>query len=434
MTNSAQKNAIEQRLDELTDIWNEFAQKPEVNTLRWLIVPDEARMIDLFLEVQNEETSDIPDLFIRFEKPFHDPLQYGFSLRDELNAKYEEIREAIGQEGLAADWTCPPPKSGDIRTFIECCGSFCEYYAGLMEFLVVVLAPGDVAEVAAWEQWLLNIVSAELPPQMKIMVIDTVDAPALERLAEEAPDRVESVPPELDMPGAMEELVRDAPGNGPGFTFRRMFVTLTNAAAAGDLKKSQRAADSALAIAVKEKWHQMQVVIHMALGGALVGAGKNDDALDTYRRAEQAAHEAEAEDDPAGPKLVLQSKMAQAGALIGLSRHGDAALLYENAAVMAESQEDPLMALENWRMAAYCHKETKDFDKSWICGSSALSAADQMEADMRANSTLPYVGQGLLRIAEGGNDTGRIEFVTRRMEELIGPDWQDAVINGGQPS
>ncbi len=434
MASNTKKNAIEKRIDELTDIWNEFAQNSETLGLRWLLAADEARMIDLFLEMQNEEISDIPDLFIRFEAPFENPVHYGFILRQALCDQYEESQEDMDQEGLATDWTCPLPQPGDLSTFINSCRSFGEHYSELMENLVVVLTPEKVADVRAWEQWLLDLVTAELPPNLKIMVVDSLDSPALERLAQEAPDLVQSVAPALDMPGAMEELVRDVPGHGPGHTFRRLFVGLTNAAGTGDLKKSQKIADSALSIAAKENWPQMQVVILMALGGAFTGAGKFDDALANYKKSEQIAADANQAGDPAAPKLMLQSKMAQASALIGQSRYADAAAIYESAAALAENQQDHFMILENWRMAAYCHEESEEMDRSWDTGRLAIQATEKMDDDLRVNSTLPYVGQGLLRIAEKRNDTDGAEKVEQRMVELIGPDWKSKLEPGELPT
>lgn len=430
MAASTRKNAIEKRIDELTDIWNEFAQEPEAKVLRWLIAPDEARMIDLFLEMQNEEISDIPDLFIRFEEPFENPTQYGFVLRESLCAQYEEIREGISQEGILENWTCPPPQPGDIPTLINCCKSFREYYDALMEFMVVVLTPSKVMDVSEWEQWLMNLVSADLPPTLKVMVVDSLDSPALERLAETAGDRLKSVAPALNMPGAMEELVRDVPGHSPGHTFRRLFVALTNAAGAGDLKKSQKVADSALAIATKEKWPQMQIVIHMALAGTFIGAGKFEDALANYQQAEQVAVSAEKEGDPAAATLIVKAKMAQASALIGQSRYADAAAIYESAAALAENQQDHFMSLENWRMSAYCRETADQLDDSWKSGQMAIQATEKMDEETRMNSTVAYVGQGLLRVAEKRNDNKGAQTVEQRMVELIGPDWQSGLETG----
>ena len=108
-----------------------------------------------------------------------------------------------------------------------------------------------------------------------ILLLDAVDTPVLEPLAHAEPVLVKTVPADLDMPGAMLELVRSIPGSGPGFTFRRLFVALTNAAAQGALHAASQAAKAALAIAEKQGWPQMQVAVHMALGAAYLGAERD---------------------------------------------------------------------------------------------------------------------------------------------------------------
>jgi tetratricopeptide (TPR) repeat protein len=430
MAANTKKNAIEKRINELTDIWNEFAQESEAIMLRWLLVPDEDRMIDLFLEMQNEELSDIPDLFIRFEEPFENPSQYGFVLQRALCSKYDEIREGIGEEGLLKDWKCPLPQPGDIPSFINCCHSFSEYYVDLMENLVVVLTPDKITDIRSWERWLIHLVSADLPPGLKVMVIDSLSSPILKDLADISADRVKSIAPNLNMPAALEELVQDIPGHTPGHVFRRLFVALSNAAGAGDLKKSQKAANSALAIATKEKWPQMQIVIHMALAGAFIGAGKFEAALAPYQQAEQIAVTAAEEGDPAAAKLIVKTKMAQASSLIAQSRYDEAAEIYESAAAVAENQQDHFMSLENWRMSAYCRETTEQFDHSWRSGLLAIQSAEKMDEDLRVNSTLPYVGQGLVRVAARREDSEGAKMIEQRMIELIGPEWQAGLETG----
>ena len=102
--------------------------------LRWLTDADTARMVDLFLEVQNEEAGDLPDLFIRFDVPFEDGRRHGFSLLTSFRKQYEEIRAGIAEERIPADWTCPDGRAGesDIVAFGRACISFRRYYDELM--------------------------------------------------------------------------------------------------------------------------------------------------------------------------------------------------------------------------------------------------------------------------------------------------------------
>src|SRR6266511_2943863 len=95
------KNAIEQRLDSIETLWNTFADMPDARLCRWLVGADERRMIDVFLEVQNDESGSVPDLFIRFDEPFVDPAGHGLVLAESLQKKYDEIRDGLREDGMA---------------------------------------------------------------------------------------------------------------------------------------------------------------------------------------------------------------------------------------------------------------------------------------------------------------------------------------------
>jgi hypothetical protein len=170
----------------------------------------------------------------------------------------------------------------------------------------------------------------------------------------------------------------------------------------------------------------MQVVIHMALGAAYLGAKKNAEALACYRSAGVAGAAAAAQGDPSGPKLVLQSKLAEGAAMVSDEQHAEAAKVYEEAAVLAEQQQDYLMTIESWRMAAYCHEVGKQLEPSWRCGHAALDAAEHLDAAERSTSTLPFVGQGLLRLVPEENPE-RAKAIRERMQQLIGPEWETSV-------
>ena len=176
------KNAIEERLDTIETLWNGFAEDKEARLLRWLVDADESRMIDIFLEVQNEEGSTVPDLFIRFDEPFEAPDLYGFTLRESLRAKYEEIREPIRQENIDAAWQCPSTQSGEIgiQAFLRACQSLQKHYETLMANLVIALMPRKIADDTARRRWLTQLAAAPLTFPIKFMVVDSLEQPVLE--------------------------------------------------------------------------------------------------------------------------------------------------------------------------------------------------------------------------------------------------------------
>src|SRR5688572_9385551 len=106
------KNAIARRLDRLNDQWNEFAADDEARVLRWMICADELRVIEVFLQSeQDDRAGEIPDLFITLTDPFEDVVSYGTALRTSLVAQYEEARPELRADGMDDGWT-PPPAEG----------------------------------------------------------------------------------------------------------------------------------------------------------------------------------------------------------------------------------------------------------------------------------------------------------------------------------
>ncbi len=426
------QNAIVRRLDKLETLWNEFADNPDARLCRWLATDTERKIIDVFLEVQGHESGTTPDLFIRFEEPFNDPGRYGFALLASLRKQYEEIREGIREEGIDANWRCPEanPNEQDVAAFARGLASLQTHYQATIEKVVAVLTPDRVKAPKDFQGWLQRLLRTGIAAGLRVMVFDDLASPALEELQKAEDKLVKTIKPNLDMPAAYLELARGTGAAGPGVAFRIGFLELTQAAGTGDVALMKAKAAAALAIAQQQGWPQMQAVVQMALGAALLGANKGQEAMAAYRAAGTLM--AAQKNDPAAPKLLLQGKLGEGVTLFSGGKHLEAAKVYEEAAALAEQHKDYLMCMESWRMASHCHEAAKQVEPSWRCGNRALDAAAKMEPDVRANSTLPFVGQALLRIAGRGNRE-HVDQVRSRMQQLAGADWEKKLEAASKP-
>jgi hypothetical protein len=119
----------------------------------------------------------------------------------------------------------------------------------------------------------------------------------------------------------------------------------------------------------------------------------------------------------------LQSKLAEGAALVSDEQHAKAAEVYEAAAALAEQQQDHLMTMDSWRMAAYCHESDGQIELSWRCGHAALDASEHLDAAARSTSTLPFVGQGLLRLVPK-NKSELANAIRERLHQLAGSNWE----------
>lgn len=428
------KNAIERRLDRLHDQWVEFAQQPDARVLRWVIRPDELRLIEVFLEKEaDDRAGELPDLFLRFVAPFSDVNGYGEALLDELLAQYEATRPELEAEGIDAAWSPPPgaePDTHSLIRFVAAATSFRDHYDELTVVLALVLTPGDVADAGEWQRWLLAG-AQRLPEPVRIVVLDDAEAPTMSELVQAGP-LVISTEADLDMPGAVTELARAGGSATPDAQFRIRFTEMGQAVGRGDLQGARQTGRAALAIAQENAWTHLVGAVHLALGGAFVGAGRTADALEQYRAVTAAGAQLEQQGDPdgVGPKLRLQASFATAAAYVAEPDYAAAAQTYEAVAPLASSAGDPLMLLEAWRMASYCHEQAGEAARAWECGMDGLRAADALPPDQRANSTLPHLGDALLRLA--ATSPTHQEVIHRTMTELTGtPDWRPQQPAGG---
>jgi tetratricopeptide (TPR) repeat protein len=433
---TVRKNAVERRLDVLHDQWMEFAQLPEARLLRWVVEPDEVRMVEAFLEKEGDERmGECPDLFLRLDEPFDDPARYGYALREALVRMEEESRTGMGEEWPV--WSCPPVKEGetDVEAFLAACDSLRDHYESLCEHLVAVLLPARGEDASAWLKWLGSAVEKARSFHVRLVVLDDARTLVLEPLAELRPDRVVTIPAKLEMGRALEELSQEA-GNldTPGGQFRELFVRLGNAAAKGDVERARTLGAQAVAVAASQELYALVVAAHFAVGGALLGAGRPGEALEQYQQAEAAAGESAKKGEPQGAQLRLSSRMAQGAARVTAQEYPQAAALYEETAPLARELKDARMELECWRMASWCCEVAKEVERAWEHGQRAWEVGRAMDEGTRKTSTLPYVGEALVRLSQERQGAQAARAMESEVESILGSDWRpEAPAAGGHP-
>ncbi len=420
------KNAIARRLDRLNDQWNEFAADDDARLLRWLIRADELRVVEAFIQTeQDDRAGEIPDLFVTFVEPFDDVVSYGETLRAALVAQYQDARPELREADMDDAWSSPSPEGRhSLNAFVETCVSLHACYGDLIERLALFLTPTAIKDQAEWQRWLRALVD-RLPPGVRVAVVDSFESPALTGLADAVP-RVRTVAADLDMPAATLELARAGGVATPDGQFRVQFAALALALEKGDLAAARSRAEAATAIAQANAWTHLSAAVHLALAGGLMSAGEWGEAISFYFKADTAGAQLETQGDAMGDKLRLHAHLGRAGTLFAAHDHPKAAVAYEAAAPVATKAADTLMLLECWRMAAYCHEQAGDMPRAWECGMRALDAGEALPPDSRVHSTLPFAGEGLLRVADAAS--GDAQLVDRRLTELVGTsEWRALV-------
>ncbi len=437
MIEPRQKNAILRRIDGLRAQWVAFAARPRARLLLWLADEGEARVIEGFVEVESDErTGELPHLFLRLDAPFEDEHRHGFTLREAITAQHRESVAGLAEAGIEAGWTPPEERAGrsDVAALVACCASLAEHYG--VERLCLALLPLRYDDRRAWQRWLRRAADEAGPFEaVRFLAIEPRDDPGLAVLAADAPARVVAVTADLDMPAAYEELaIGDPSASAPGDVYRRLHTRMLLASGRGDRAAASALADEALAVARREGWYAQAAAVHFAMGAALLGEDRHREAVQRFREADAAAAEGAPPGDATGAKLRVHARLALGAALVAAGKPDEAAVVYQEAAPFARTAGDDLLLLECWRMAGVSHAEARRPEVAWTASMEALKVGAAMPPEQRAATTLPYVGCDLLALAAHGTNAAYAGAIEEQMVSLLGPDWRpDARERQGSP-
>jgi hypothetical protein len=420
------KGAMERRLDGLHDQWMEFARQPEARLLRWVVEPDEVRMVEAWLKKEgDEQAGECPDLLLRFDIPFDQPETYGLKLLEALTALVEESGEPVCLGEMR-------PGQPGTEAFLSACEALHGYCAQVCDVLAVVLVPERVVDGKAWQQWLWKALELLRSPHVRLVVLDDTQERLLEPMAQLERERVKTVVAGLDMARALRDVSREAGQlDTPGGQYRELLARLAGAAQRGELGQVEQLGGEAVALASGQGWHGLAMAAHWVVAGALLAAGQIHEATERYRRAEAAALEAEAQGEAQGAPLRLKARMALGAALVVAQDWGPAAVLFEEPAPLALRLADATLGLECWRMGSLCREFLRELDKAWADGQQAWEVGRGLEPQARAVSTLPYVAEALVRLGRARQGEQAAEDMEAEARQLLGTRWRPAVHTAG---
>ena len=149
-----------------------------------------------------------------------------------------------------------------------------------------------------------------------------------------------------------------------------------------------------------------------------------EDALQDYRAAQAIAQQGEEESVAGCGKLLVQAQVCEATCLFNMECFEEAAIVYGRAAQTAEQREDLFLGLDSWRMASFCMERKKDNKQAWVYAKNSLDISRKMDAQQRSQSTLPFLGQAMIRLSPTTEVRDQVKLT---FNELLNEHWLDQV-------
>src|SRR5262245_12938245 len=258
-------NPVERRLLDLCDRWSRFTADSSKRLLVWQVQDSALRLVECFFEVQKHETEySTRDLFIVFDAPFENSVQYSRALKEALAGQYEASRGDLEQQGIAADWAFAPgilPHSA--AGFVESLRSFGSRHHASIGYLVAALAPTSVAPEShdAFSDWLARALQGALPERLRLAVVDSLRTPRLAKLLQSNHPLVRVDALDIDGLQTAQETFAEEPGLGPAAAFRNLLMGLMTLVERAPADQVKAKAAEATAFARNQGWADQEVVI-----------------------------------------------------------------------------------------------------------------------------------------------------------------------------
>jgi tetratricopeptide (TPR) repeat protein len=420
-------NPITRRLDRMAEMWEAFEERGSARVGRWFVKHSAYKMVEAFVHREQGEAGVASSVILKHKSPFQDSSTYGADLCHELiqTLNSEENASYFHEQEIPISSILQKLQKADSDSWLSAMAELKRVLPDVAGCVVAYLIPSQVAHAEEWADWIKRAVRKEFIPEVRLMVADVEEAPVFSHVADLYPELIETLDPELDMREAILEIASD-PGknapNDPGFLYRKEFISLTQAMNPGSETQARKHAEEAAHIAKEQGWHDLHTAAFLALGAAMMNHQLFEDAIEAYERALQAA--VAIEDQALRARLSLQAWMGRGGVGIRQKDYAGSASSYEKAALEGEKAPDPLMAMEAWRMAAFCHEHQKDYLSAWEALIQALNAAEDIPSATRPNTTLPYVGMALSRSAAKLSYLREAIPLRERLDAWLGKDWE----------
>lgn len=455
-------NAITRRLDNLQRYWDKFINTPSARCCCWQVQQDELTMIDAFYQVNADESSDTPDIFLRLESPFVNSKSYGKVLTEELAALVDADREFLAEDDIFIDWQSQYKAHaknnavGFLREFF--------HFADSLELdegkVVVFLAPTQIADNTAWEKWWIDALSLQLPDKIALMVCETIGQERLHNISTQFPDIVVVFRPELDMPNAIRELMNEYGDQEDGCThFRKAFYELTQAVGQRDASAITQKTQSALGLAREIGYPHLEIAVLCTAGNGFMMSGKTNSGLVAF---DEALKIADASKNrplikempdlkvalPGGnlfEQLAVQVLFFKAAGFLALKRplYEDALITYQQAETrltqMLSTQQPTSGKAIDWtnggiihfhrlealRMSGYCAEKMGRKQQALKIYEQAIIMAEKMPTKMLESTMLHFIGQALLDIYHKQGMKKEYWSQYKKINILLGKGWEE---------
>lgn len=428
-----QKNPFEKELDKLDEQWEAFIDT-ELPIFHWVFAPDDGQLALTFFKVKEQLDEKNPHLFIHLSSEFESAENFGYRLADEMNQLIKEgLAEAdddASEDDNDIQWHKPDLENcrSGFQALFRSCNAAINAFGDYVHSVTLAVTPTAINSARQYVDWWAQCCDIHTkftwPKLLRLIVLDTHEQSELARLAQKRSQHIHSAVAPVNMRAAMQAVLEQADDGSPGARLRQHMTDLQEAAGKQDRPTLESHAAAALQVAQDQRWLDMWAAVLLIRAAGYLNLQAFADALNDYRAAQSIAQQGEAESAAGCEKLFVQAQVCEGTCLFNMERFEEAAVVYARAAQAAEQRDDLFLSLDSWRMASFCMERNKDEKQAWDYAKQSLDISRRMDAQQRSQSTLPFLGQAMIRLSPSAEVRDQVKLT---FSELLNEDWLEQV-------
>lgn len=433
----AQSNPIQQRMEQLGEMWNDSVKNAEIKVVLIRVAKNEEEMIEAFFDYMLGVDTDIMDIAIQFQTPINEPETFSRELVEELAALVNEWNTADKKESFpftaihwAPDYAVPADKN-TASLFVKNVNRLTSQLDLAEEVYVAPILFLYTSDAKKANDWIKNVIEATLHPQIKIVITDTFEEPLFNTCLEKYPGLIVLLTPEFNMPQVMQQLAAMGNPNDPETKYRFAFMKLTNAVAAQKSGEIKDHAGNCIRIASENidknpYWIGQIMAVYFTLGIYEVSVKEFEKAIDYATKALDTALSTIGKiSDEMSFRNIGQAAMFR-GSLYCQQEEWEKAMEdFNSSDIYYGNCKDYILRIEALRMKAYAAKKCGIAKEEVNCLVAATRLGSMLNPSLAEASSYRIVLQSLL-LTRFQKELP-IDELNGIVTPLLGDDWEETI-------
>ena len=433
---SNEHNPIALLISQIQSKWiDEIGLSENIQLVRWLIKPEQAKLFEGFLKLESSEHGKIPDVLLVFLTPFKDINSFSHAINEQWLKMFQEDQNIIDdykKNNPNFNWDSASFKTqssseeiNQDQLLVEMISSFKNQLPEKTP-LTIAFLPYTIEDVKKYAQWLQQILSQKIEKLCRIMVFDHVQDRHFDKLLRQNPSISKSLSIPLDVEGAMQKLAATGNPNDPEFQFRQCILNMSKATQNKNLTEVEKWGQRGIEVAQKTGLKNMLSTAHLVFASMLFSFKAFEKVDDLLAQGLSMAKKGLAAGDETCQNLVIQHYGYQASSNQFQKKYDLACNLFCKQAECYLEISLPQQAITAWWMAGNTIKK-RDSERFKTIVTMAFTEAKKHDKETLKLTTIGFIADDYYKVLYDKKQLEQCEEVDRFMIPIEGEHWRSSI-------